>query len=855
MSSKFEKGGKHMLFELKKHVKANSEVNILSCLTRLKEDTQCCKYLAKTRQLKLLVQLLHYRSNFKIINASLSILANLCINSDTRKQVRDTNIVTYTLWILQNIRIRDNLHCRVYRLIANLSECRWFAKAFCTAGVIQELHDILHLKTNPQTDMMAIRAVRNIWSMYDDSRSKILNSGIMRDITRIFIEAGKKSCELKYLDLAETCMKALNVFILGSNYECIKQMLDDKDKEGYRILVTFYEAQNKLAIKCLYNLAMIPECRLSLGDCNAVEVTVRLVETCSVYFREIVACLCLFCREAVNRIRIRYCSGLQVILDILKKKENEKHHPILLHGLTQFAYDDIGITIMLQNGLLDILTDKLKQMAIEVPSELDEKSTSVKCSEDQSPYRKIDVKYNRINFGRFSLDYKPEDWSPSSARSGSFTPPSTPPMKIFDDIDNSDENTEENYSPVYTDLDWIEDDPMEDIESLKSVYSSATIEREDVQFPKNEVNKHMNASTLALLRRLIFLNHIIEELADPAIIRSLCTYIRSTNNSTASLILGQIVGKQVYLVPLVKQGFVFEAHNLSGSKYIRQLCDCAVTGSAVGEFSSILLRGQEADRLITAVSIPFIIVSKETLRRLLKDHGGLDLIFDVLSDDKHSLHNKAIWSINMLANSLNMQPETPDKSQPTDSSLLFHDTTLGCAVDNHSKPSTITFELDDGTTVDACRRLLCQRSDVFSAMLEGNFSESGKRRVKLRNTSKEGLNTLLLAANGSDFDDRAIESLLDAVLLADRFLMSDISELLTESSISKLDHENFCRVWCWARDNECHELKLCSIKSFLTKKMSRAKRIKAFRDFFTNDNFKEFLGEVKELISDALTQR
>jgi hypothetical protein len=167
----------------------------------------------------------------------------------------------------------------------------------------------------------------------------------------------------------------------------------------------------------------------------------------------------------------------------------------------------------------------------------------------------------------------------------------------------------------------------------------------------------------------------------------------------------------------------------------------------------------------------------------------------------------------------------------------------------------VTFELDDGTTVDACRRILCQRSDAFSAMLEGNFSESGKRRVKLRNTSKEGLNTLLLAANGSDFDNRAIESLLDAVLLADKFLMADVSELLTESSISKLNCENFCRAWSWARSNECHELKLCCVKSFLTTKISKAERLRAFRDFSTCDNFKEFLDEVKQLVAGVLVQR
>ena len=196
-------------------------------------------------------------------------------------------------------------------------------------------------------------------------------------------------------------MKAMYACLVGSNYECAKQMVGEKDKEGFRTLVRLYEAQNKLAIKCVHSLAVIPECRPLLGDCDAVEVTVQLVENCPFYFGEILTSLCLFCREAVNRIRIRYCSGLPVILDLLKKEENERYHPVLLHSLAQFEYDDEGIVIMVKNGLLDILTDKLQRMAIEIPVESDEKSTAKKRSADRSPNTKRDIKHNRTNSGRY----------------------------------------------------------------------------------------------------------------------------------------------------------------------------------------------------------------------------------------------------------------------------------------------------------------------------------------------------------------------------------------------------------------------------------------------------------------------
>lgn len=124
-------------------------------------------------------------------------------------------------------------------------------------------------------------------------------------------------------------------------------------------------------------------------------------------------------------------------------------------------------------------------------------------------------------------------------------------------------------------------------------------------------------------------------------------------------------------MPLIKQGFVFEAQNLSGSEqYTRHMCALAETGGAVGELQSILLRGQESHRFVIAVSIPFLIKSKELLRCLLKNHGALPLIFDILSNSKHTLYKEAIWSICQLADSLDVRPEVLDKNQPIDSCLL-----------------------------------------------------------------------------------------------------------------------------------------------------------------------------------------
>lgn len=161
--------------------------------------------------------------------------------------------------------------------------------------------------------------------------------------------------------------------------------------------------------------------------------------------------------------------------------------------------------------------------------------------------------------------------------------------------------------------------------------------------------------------------------------------------------------------------------------------------------------------------------------------------------------------------------------------------------------------MDDGRTIETCRKSLCQRSEYFSNLLEGSFTESGKRRVRLKNVSKEGLEVFLLAVNGSTtFDDQEIDSLLDAVVLADQYQMNEISEKLTESSMFMLNHKNISKAWSWARDNNCQDLKTHCVKTFLIDNMTRTKRLAAFKDFSETNNFKEFLDEVKEIISAEL---
>nr|XP_046481123.1 armadillo repeat-containing protein 5 isoform X1 [Neodiprion pinetum] len=856
MSTSSEKNDRQLSLNLIKDLKSDSKTEICSSLTLLKRDSKCQKQFVLDGGLLLLVQLFHSDS-LKILDLLLSVLANMCLHTYVRIEFRSRNPASEVTNLLKNNK-SQSIQCRACRLIGNLAECSWHARALCQAGVVRIITNVLKsAKTIRRVQITAVRAIRNIWSSTKSSREEILEVGTFREITTIFVLTNEKKEEKSNQELIHVCLKAMLAFVQSSDPRCGSQL-----QEGFKCIVDHSQKKNEMAIKCLYVLSQIAEYRPSLGTLGAVECIVSSITEDSKFLWELLGSLCLFCREAINRARVRSSTGLEVMLGILKRPEHDRYHPMLLHALAQFIYDDPSILKMIKNGLLDVLIMKLQEMTAESTGDDAERYVTKKRSASSPLSHRTETKFNRSEFGRYlntrySLDYKQGDWSPGSARSMCSSPPSTPPLQSFfeDDTNKTDSSAEENYSPVCSDTECAENDEDDEVESTKSCSSiilESAAESNDFgdAFKMTTMRKQADIWTLSLLSRLSHSDEPVDKLADPAMIQPLIAYIRTTKNSRASRILARIIRNRAYLVTLLKQGFIFELQTMRGSEqYTRQLCALAETGCALGELASILLRGQETHKFIIAVSIPYLIQSKDSLRILLKTHDGLTLVFRVLADKRHCLHVNAIHAVCRLANALDIRPELVDRSQGEGVARIDYAKNL----ENHLKPAIVTFELDNGTTVDAYRYILCQKSEVFSAMLEGNFYESGKRRVHLKNTSKEGLDTLLLAVNGMPYNERNIESLLDAVLLADKFLMPDILESLIERSLLNINFQNISRTWHWARTNSCHELRLGCIKIFLTAKSTKPEKLDAFEDFSKSEHFSLFIDDVEQVLKTGLS--
>ncbi|XP_064331660.1 armadillo repeat-containing protein 5-like isoform X1 [Phalacrocorax carbo] len=106
--------------------------------------------------------------------------------------------------------------------------------------------------------------------------------------------------------------------------------------------------------------AVTEEVRRALASPNVAGATVA------------VRALCLLCREAVNRARVRAAGGLGLLLRLLAEPRARPWRPRVLLALAAFAYDQEALAALEARGLVPLLADVLRARADEAEEEEEE---------------------------------------------------------------------------------------------------------------------------------------------------------------------------------------------------------------------------------------------------------------------------------------------------------------------------------------------------------------------------------------------------------------------------------------------------------------------------------------------------
>ena len=344
--------------ELRLLLRSGDSNNILKALTQIRcrevKSPSGLQTLLEENVVAVLVPLLE-RTNHKVIDITLSILGNLLQSEVAQDQVRQAGGLSKLVNIVENIQDR-NILCRGWRCLANACQSRDNLMTIRTSHNLPVSLGKSIASTSPADQMMVVlvRSVRIICS----AEVLLLEPGV----TDLLISTLQTQEEPGLVRAVTKCVARLSQAAspaqaqpLMSAAPALVGLARTSDRQDV--------ADNSLG--SLVNLSQLDQMRPGLGAAGTVELLVEKFKTgrSGVEGDSLVRTLCLYCREAVNRIRMREGGGCSVLVSVLASPSSGQiMKDTVLRSLLQFLYDNHSLNVLMSEGLIPCLVRLLQQV-------------------------------------------------------------------------------------------------------------------------------------------------------------------------------------------------------------------------------------------------------------------------------------------------------------------------------------------------------------------------------------------------------------------------------------------------------------------------------------------------------------
>uniref|UniRef100_W5KN15 Armadillo repeat containing 5 n=1 Tax=Astyanax mexicanus TaxID=7994 RepID=W5KN15_ASTMX len=631
--------------------------------------SRIAQYQAKGGLPPLLEILRRPESSRKILDLALSILANCCTEKETRTEVRGVEV-------LKRHSSVESVENRAARALGNLAMDPEGSANVHSAGSRAQsaARALLYLSDTPA------------------NRLSLLSQGALSALA--FFIAPEYPAGLRRASL-----RALHELTRGCGTECAREMSGSGAMAQLGLLASGEgEASlEELALKTLANLCSQGCLRPLVGSLGVIPKFAEEVKKDPLRSGIFFKALCLCCKEAVNRVKVKESGGLEVLINFLSAHQNHPFTRLAILACVDFVYDEAALEQLQELGLVPLLVQRLVDLA------RGEELSTVK----------IDAS--------LSLSGASESWLVSEGLISSEGELMESPLVSLEALPIMPKTP--IYQHPYHPEPWTPESP---ILLLLSRFSHAT----------DPSGVLINASVISGL--LYYLTHH----QDPS--------------SRCFRMLGRLSCNPNCLQALIRTGAVaLIRHRLclgevdrrrDGRRIEKQpdrvkglLTNVRVqseTGFGSGVLSHIFLSGSESDKLYCVLSLPLITRYVLLSSKLLLDSGGLLFALEPLS-----------W----------LDVGDDEESNDSDKCRTFLSAWL-CAPEQVSLPKlhslyislliasthNLSFLLDDGTLLTANREAIAGDegveevgSEYFRALLRGGFGEACESNsIPIRDVSK-----------------------------------------------------------------------------------------------------------------------
>ena len=244
---------------------------------------------------------------------------------------------------------------RVTRALANLSQDLSIANEISNLDAVSKLLGIIKELTDTLLLQNTLRALRIMSQSYVYIKQITDNKGILALVELLKKENGnevKCSCLQTLLELTKAANGGLATqFQEYGAIEVVSQLSYSDDKDV---------VENCINILC--TLTKYFSVRVSVGTMGGIEAFLHQIKERGPMLLPSIKSICLCCREAVNRNKIRSAGGINDLIGILGSPEYSQVYDDILGAFACFTYDDLALKLMIDGGLIAVLVSMLQKL-------------------------------------------------------------------------------------------------------------------------------------------------------------------------------------------------------------------------------------------------------------------------------------------------------------------------------------------------------------------------------------------------------------------------------------------------------------------------------------------------------------
>ncbi|KAJ4932602.1 hypothetical protein JOQ06_011020 [Pogonophryne albipinna] len=319
----------------------------------------------------LLELLKHPECSRKPLDLALSILANCCTELLTRIEVRKLDGINIVVEILKENMALETVQNRAARALGNLAMDAQSSALIHSAGGVPLLLLCVSLSSGPSspTDAppkepcpkleCAQSAARALLYLSDtpSNRLSLLTQGTLSSLAPLIAPEYP-------LALRRAVLRTLHELTRGCGVECAREASRSGVLTQLGVMASGESGKpfEELALKSLANLCAQGCLRPLVGSLGVIQKFTEEVKRDPLKSGVFLKALCLCCKEAVNRAKVKESGGLEVLIGFLAAHQGHPLSRFTILACVDFVFDESAMEQLQELGLVPLLVARLVEI-------------------------------------------------------------------------------------------------------------------------------------------------------------------------------------------------------------------------------------------------------------------------------------------------------------------------------------------------------------------------------------------------------------------------------------------------------------------------------------------------------------